>query len=226
MVEPAAESVVAVAIETGPRRAFASALDWPGWSRSGRDEDAAVEALAGSANRYFEILVAAGLALPPGAATALEVTERLEGSATTDMGAPGAIAAHDGLPCTPEEASHLAACVEASWAFFDATVERTPAELRKGPRGGGRDRDAMVDHVEGAERAYARKIGLRPPPFAPGDRESRLAARLEIAALLRRAAEIEWDPGTAGWPPRYAARRIAWHRVDHAWEMQDKSAIA
>jgi hypothetical protein len=26
-----------------------------------------------------------------------------------------------------------------------------------------------------------------------------------------------------GWPPRYAARRIAWHALDHAWEIEDRS---
>ena len=26
-----------------------------------------------------------------------------------------------------------------------------------------------------------------------------------------------------GWPQRYAAQRIAWHVLDHAWEMQDRS---
>jgi hypothetical protein len=25
-----------------------------------------------------------------------------------------------------------------------------------------------------------------------------------------------------GWPARYAARRIAWHALDHAWEMEDR----
>jgi hypothetical protein len=25
-----------------------------------------------------------------------------------------------------------------------------------------------------------------------------------------------------GWPGAYAARRIAWHVTDHAWEMQDR----
>jgi hypothetical protein len=25
------------------------------------------------------------------------------------------------------------------------------------------------------------------------------------------------------WPPRYAARRIAWHALDHAWEIEDRS---
>lgn len=26
-----------------------------------------------------------------------------------------------------------------------------------------------------------------------------------------------------GWPPRYAARRIAWHVLDHAWQIEDRS---
>jgi hypothetical protein len=26
-----------------------------------------------------------------------------------------------------------------------------------------------------------------------------------------------------GRPPRYAIRRIAWHVLDHAWEIEDKS---
>jgi hypothetical protein len=31
-------------------------------------------------------------------------------------------------------------------------------------------------------------------------------------------------PVDRGWPQRYAARRIAWHALDHAWEVQDRSA--
>jgi hypothetical protein len=26
-----------------------------------------------------------------------------------------------------------------------------------------------------------------------------------------------------GWPARYGARRIAWHALDHAWEIQDRA---
>ena len=25
------------------------------------------------------------------------------------------------------------------------------------------------------------------------------------------------------WPPRYAARRVAWHALDDAWEMEDRT---
>ncbi len=34
-----------VYLEVGPRRIFAGAIDWPGWCRSGRDEETALEAL-------------------------------------------------------------------------------------------------------------------------------------------------------------------------------------
>ena len=30
-------------------------------------------------------------------------------------------------------------------------------------------------------------------------------------------------PVPKGWPHRYAARRIAWHVLDHAWEMEDRA---
>jgi len=34
-----------VYLESGSRRTFAGAIDWPGWCRSGRDEASALEAL-------------------------------------------------------------------------------------------------------------------------------------------------------------------------------------
>ncbi len=36
---------IAVAIEAAPKRTFATAVDWPGLSRSGKTEEAALEAL-------------------------------------------------------------------------------------------------------------------------------------------------------------------------------------
>ena len=37
--------VVRVGLEIGPRWVFASALDWPGWCRRGRGEQAALDTL-------------------------------------------------------------------------------------------------------------------------------------------------------------------------------------
>src|SRR2546426_9390307 len=62
---------------------------------------------------------------------------------------------------TPAAARRLVGLVTATWATFDEVAAASPAELRKGPRGGGRDRDKLIDHVIGAETAYARKLGLK-----------------------------------------------------------------
>jgi len=43
--------MIRVVVEGGAKRVFASAVDWPGWARSGRDEAAALEALLAYAPR-------------------------------------------------------------------------------------------------------------------------------------------------------------------------------
>ena len=55
----------------------------------------------------------------------------------------------------------LASLVEAAWTVLDRVVAKAPEALRKGPRGGGRDRDKIVDHVLGAEVGYAHQIGVK-----------------------------------------------------------------
>ncbi len=213
----------AVSLESGARRVFASALDWPGWCRSGRDEGSALEALAAAGPRYAGVAAEAGVTFPD--EHVFEVVERLDGSATTDFGAPGAIGERDREQMAAAVAERRAALVTACWDVFDRVVAAAPAELRKGPRGGGRDRDAIVEHVLVAELAYARKIGLRLPQPAPGDRAAIGANRREVAGALRSAAGGEAVPAR-GWPARYAARRIAWHVLDHAWEIEDRGRPA
>ncbi len=212
---------VAVLVETTPKRSFASALEWPGWSRAGRDEASALEALAAYAARYAPVAAAAGqsfTAVPAG----LDVVERAEGTATTAFGAPDVRAVLDARPLDAAGAARLVALVTAAWEALDRIAASAPAELRKGPRGGGRDRDAVVGHVFAAENAYARVIGIKLPEPALGDAAAVAAQRTAIAALL---AEPSDGSPLAGkkWPPRYAARRIAWHVLDHAWEIDDRS---
>ncbi len=211
-----------VYLEAGAKRVFACALDWPGWARSGKNEEAALEALAAYAGRYRPVPEAAGVRFPKSAGDDVEVVERLPGSATTDFGAPDAHAAADAEPLSKAQAARMARLVEASWTVFDTVVEGAPPELRKGPRGGGRDRDEMVDHVLGAEVAYARKIGLKLRQPSLDDRTAIVEVRAAIVDTLR-AARAPHPDLEKGWPYRYAARRIAWHVLDHAWEMQDRS---
>jgi hypothetical protein len=206
---------IAVVVETGKKRVFASALDWPGWSRCGPDEARSLSALADYADRYRVAARRAGLRLPAaGTAGSFDVVERLAGSATTDFGAPGAIASAEWDTPTRAEADRLARLLEAAWAVLDDVVATSPAELRKGPRGGGRDRDAIAEHVLAAESAYLRKVGLR--LASPGDRAAVLAA-------IRRPDSIPPPgPRTKPWPVRYVVRRAAWHALDHAWEIEDR----
>jgi len=211
-----------VYLEVGAKKAFACALDWPGWARSGRTQDAALRALADYADRYRPIAEEAGMRFPRSVGDTLEVVERLPGSATTDFGAPDATAGADADTLTKAKAERLARLVEGSWTVFDRVVAETPAELRKGPRGGGRDRDKMVEHVLGAEVAYARKIGLKLPQPDLGDAGAVAEVRAAVLDVLRSARSAAPDL-EKGWPYRFAARRIAWHVLDHAWEMQDRT---
>ncbi len=214
---------IAVYLEVGSKRVFACALDWPGWARSGKTEAAALEALGGYAARYRPVVELADLRLPT--SIGFDVAERLPGSATTDFGALGGIPAADHDPLTKQRAQRLAALVEASWTTLDRVAAESPAELRKGPRGGGRDRDKMLHHVVSSEASYARMLDIRHREPAYDDRAAVAALRRDIAASLR-AARDATPARPNGWPPRYAARRIAWHVLDHAWEMQDKSEPA
>ncbi len=214
-----------VYLESGKKRIFACALDWPGWCRSAKSEEAALETLAAYVPRYALVVELAELdaaGFPATAGDAFDVVERLAGSATTDFGAPGAVAAADFAPLTKKQAGRSTALVRASWAYFDRVVAGAPAELRKGPRGGGRDRDKIAGHVLGAEAAYARKVGLKLNEPAISDTAAITARRDAIAGLLETPSDGTL-PVPKGWPVRFAIRRIAWHVLDHAWEIEDRS---
>ena len=211
-----------VYLEVGSKKVFACSVDWPGWARSGRTDEDALATLLAYGDRYAPVADLAGLSFPdPLGAT--HVVERVPGSGTTDFGAPGHPAGVDADPVDSDEAERQAALVAASWSYLDEVVASAPATLRKGPRGGGRDRDAIAAHVVSAEASYARMLGVRHREPDPGDTAAVQAMRSDILAALSRPWSGE-QLSAKGWPPRYTARRIAWHVLDHAWEIQDKSA--
>ena len=200
-----------VYLEIGKTKAFACTVEWPGWCRSGKGEQAALDALVDYAERYRPVVEAAGVRWPTNA-TRFEVTERLPGSGATDFGALSKPCLLDARALSAADSRRLAAIVEASWATLDRVAGSASPVLRKGPRGGGRDRDEIVAHVVDAERSYFRKVGIR-----TGDRS-------EFIDALRRARNpVPVDTPGKAWPWRYIARRVAWHVLDHAWEIEDKS---
>lgn len=203
----------------GGKKTFACALDWPGWCRAARDETSALETLSAYALRYRPVARRAGVAFPT--TFRFDVTERLAGTATTDFGAPGVVARADRQPLTAAQARRLATLLEAAWAELDDVVSKAPAGLRKGPRGGGRDRDAIARHVTEAELSYARYLGFTNRGVRADDRDAIGQRRREIADALAAARTAPDD--AKRWPPRYAARRMAWHALDHAWEIEDRS---
>src|SRR5204862_421076 len=75
--------VVGVYLETGTKRVFACALDWPGWCRSAKNAGEALDQLAAYTPRYAPVAAHAALKLPAGAAGALDVVDKVRGSATT-----------------------------------------------------------------------------------------------------------------------------------------------
>jgi len=212
-----ADGAIAVFIEPGRKWVFASALDWPGWARRGRTEEAALRALDDYLPRYAAIVARAGLAPVTGV---LAVTERHpEPGASADFGSLHEIAPSERQRLPPGDGRRFAALLEAAWVTFDEAAGTAPEHLRKGPRGGGRDTGQIVTHVREAEAMYASKMGLPRDTSVPADPVGALRAR--IAAALRDPASLATPRN--GWPQRYAARRIGWHVLDHLWEIEDKS---
>jgi hypothetical protein len=214
---------IRVTVEHTPKRTFASAADWPGWSRSGKTEELALEALAAYAMRYAPVAEALGASLAETMkADDLEVVGRYEGSSGTEFGVPSRPSELDRRPLTAAEADRLARIVEAAWTAFDRIAADAPEELRKGPRGGGRSTSKIVGHVMDSDRAYANEMGIKIRELAPNDRGAIAATRAEMLGILRSARDGEPLAGRR-WPARYAAHRIAWHALDHAWEIEDRT---
>ena len=217
---------LAVAIETGRKRVFATAVDWPGWSRAGKTEEAALEALVGAAPRYAVVAAEAGEAFEaPSGVVDFEIVERAPGDGGTDFGVPGRVTDHDRRPTSDAEAARLRRLVGAAWIVFDRVAAAAPVELRKGPRGGGRDRDRIVDHVHGADHAYCGVMGIRVAPPSRSDPASVDTMRAAMLTAIGRASDGSPIAGRR-WPPRYAAARIAWHALDHTWEIEDRTESA
>ena len=194
-----------VYLEEGERWVFAVAMDWPGWCRRGRGAEDALSTLDAYRDRYGS---AVGRVLPAGD---FEVIGSVAGTRTTDFGAPDVRGPWDAEPPTGAELDRQVDLLEASWRTLDAVVAASGPDLRKGPRGGGRDRDGIVAHVREAERSWAPKVGTRFPPRTPWAEQ-----RAGLVAVLR-----DGPVGTP-WPVGYTLRRMAWHVLDHAWEIEDK----
>lgn len=216
---------VRIYVESGDTRTFASAVDWPGWARSGKSEADAITTLLDYAPRFAAVVAgrSTGFKIP----TAVEVVERVHGGSGTDFGAPNYRYPADAEPIAGAELKRQVAALQACWAAFaSAATAAAGAELRRGPRGGGRDLAKLVDHVLGAEVAYVTGLGGKPvlagvDPLA--DLEEVHAVFLTTLQGRRDGSIPDVGPrGGARWQPRFALRYAAWHALDHAWEIEDR----
>jgi hypothetical protein len=212
-----------VYLEIGKTRTFAGAVAWPGWCRSGRDEASALQALFDYGQRYARAIRSARLAFePPTEIAALSVVERLPGGAGTDFGAPERPPVGDAQPVTLDDLRRLIAMLRACWKTLDAAAAAAGHELRKGPRGGGRDLDKIMEHVLMAEAAYLGRIGGKLDTT-----QTSAECRKALLRGLEHSAEGKVPAvgprGGLRWSPRYFVRRAAWHILDHAWEIEDRT---
>lgn len=226
---PQTADQINVILEVGKTRTFASAPDWPGWCRMGRDEATALQALFEAGSRYAQILRPARLGFrAPLDVSAFVIVKRLTGDATTDFGAPSMAWPDDGQPIEPAELDRFQLVLKASWKAFDAAVTAaTGRSLRKGPRGGGRDLTKIREHVCEVDAVYLRSLGGKPKPRNGDNLDQALAqVRQEILTTLLAASRGEIPErgprGGSRWTPRYFVRRLAWHEIDHAWEIEDR----
>jgi hypothetical protein len=216
--------------ESGAKRAFAGAIEWPGWCRSGRREDDALDRLLAYAPRYAAVVAGSVRGFrAPRSVSDLAVKERLTGDATTDFGAPSVAPEADARPLDVRELKRLVSILDASWGAFDRIADAASGtELRKGPRGGGRELDGIVDHVIGAEISYVGRLAAPRPKMEGRDRGKVAEEERELVrhALSRAVTEGLPEKGPRGgsiWLPRYFVRRAAWHVLDHAWEIEDRA---
>jgi hypothetical protein len=110
------DTAIRVMIERGKKkRVVACAFDWPGWDRSAKTEDAALQVLDAYRPRYAKVAALAGLASEFGAAGELTVVERRPGNGMTDYyGVSGMSAETELEPMSEAECERKIALLGAS----------------------------------------------------------------------------------------------------------------
>ena len=216
-----------VMLETGPKgkRSVAVAIDWPGLERGAKTEQAAIDRLLSYLPRYEPVAKLAGMEAAFAASPVVDVVEQYVGTGSTDFwGISFAFSSIDTQGMSGDELERELTLMQACWAFFDAVRSRVSAELQKGPRGGGRDRDRIVLHIFANEQDWAKGLGVHTSDDALLTDEGLKAHRDAYCHAIR---DYHAQGKLAGkWPLRYLIRHTAFHTLDHAWEMEDKDLTA
>jgi hypothetical protein len=220
---------VRTVVERGPkgRKAVAFGLDWPGWSRGANSADLALETLESYRERYRPIAGLGGMAREFDAAGPLEIVEDRVGTGSTDFwGISFSPCAAEQEPMGETELERGITLLRACWTYFDGVAARVSADMRKGPRGGGRDRDQIIGHTIRTESEdFAKRIGLRIPERAAMTPDGLRQHRESYVAAMRAYNDGE-GKRMRSWTLAFLIRQSAYHTLDHAWEMEDKDLSA
>ena len=215
---------IRVTLEIGPKdkKVVAVAPDWPGLERGAKTATAAIEKLQAYLPRYAKVAKLAGMDAEFAATTDVDVVERYNGTGSTDFwGISFAFSSIDRQDMSSEELERELTLMQACWAFFDDVRSRVSAEMQKGPRGGGRDRDRIVMHVCANEQDWAKGlgVGIKDGEWVTDAKGLKAFRRDYCQAIQTFHAEGKM---ARTWPLRYLIRHTAFHTLDHAWEMEDK----
>jgi hypothetical protein len=215
-----------VTLEIGPKgkKVAAVAPDWPGLERGAKTEEAAIERLQSYLPRYAQVAKLAGMDGELAAITTVGLVEHYPGTGSTDFwGISFAFSSIDRQGMSIGELERELTLMRACWAFFDDVRVRVSAEMQKGPRGGGRDRDPIVRHTLDNEQDWAKMIGVLTPDGALLTDQGLKAHRDAYCHAIRDYhSQGKLAGKMAKWPLRYLIRHTAYHTLDHAWEMEDK----
>jgi hypothetical protein len=217
---------VRTVIERGPKgkRSVAFGIDWPGWSRGAKSAELALETLESYRERYRPVADLAGMAREFDASGPLEIVEDRVGAGSTDFwGISFSPSSTEHGTMAEAELERAITLLRASWAFFDGVAARVSPEMRKGPRGGGRDRDRIVRHTIRTESEdFAKQVGLRIPEEAALTPAGLQQHREAYVAAMRAYNAGEVKRRMRSWTLPFLIRHSAFHTLDHAWEMEDK----
>ena len=216
---------VMLEIGTKDKQVAAVAPGWPGLERGAKTEEAAIARLQAYLPRYAPVANLAGMGAEFADVATVDVVERYRGTGSTDFwGISFAFSDIDRQVASSAELERELTLMQACWAFFDTVRARVSAEMQKGPRGGGRDRDRIVRHTLVNEQDWATKLGVHTPDGALLTDEGLRAHRDAYLGAIR-AYHAEGKLART-WPLSYLIRHTAFHTLDHAWEMEDKDLTA
>jgi hypothetical protein len=218
---------IRVALELGPKgkKVVAVAPDWPGLERGATTGETAIERLLSYVPRYAAVTKLAGMKTAFPTTPVVDVVERYPGTGSTDFwGISFAFSGIDQQAMSSEALERELTLLRACWAFFDDVRSRVSAEMQRGPRGGGRDRDQIVRHIFANEQDWAKKLGVVTPDEAILTDKGMKAHRDAYCNAIRGLHSQGKMART--WPLRYLIRHTAYHTLDHTWEMEDKDLTA